>query len=503
MKAKDRRILKRLERKIEKRLRRDNYPDSDGPVMDVPNIHYEMSEKTRAIGCGAIGAFHDLCDRTGLVDSINEKVHVLKRHLPYHESDHVLNLAYNTLTDGKCLQDIKNNRNSEAFLDALGAERIPDSTTAGDFCRRFEEQDVDDLMEAINAIRLDVWRMTIPKCERDLAIIDVDGKIAETTGECKDGMDISYNGIWGYHPLLVSLRNTVEPLYLVNRSGNRPSHDGSIPWIDRATELTSKVFRNIVLCGDTDFSLTENFDRWTDSSVGFCFGYDAKENLVRKAEQLCERQWNPLVRRQKRPPAGKSRAKPANVKERIVEERGFTKKLLIEEHIAEFPYRPTKCKKDYRMVVLRKKVRITEGQKHLFDDIVYFFYVTNLQKRSADEVLFLNNDRCNQENLLKELANGLNAMRMPEGDLVSNWAYMVMTSLAWTLKAWFALHVWLRDDRKKLLKMGFRQFLNTVIRIPCQIIKGARQVRFRMLGWTEWTGTFLNTFERLRAMSYG
>jgi len=503
VKSKDRRILKKLEQKIEKRLDRNNNPDGNGPVMGAPNIHYEMSEKTRAIATGGIGAFHTLCDKSKLYDSINEKVHVLKRHLPYHEYDHVINIAYNTLTGGKCLQDIENNRNDEAFLDALGAERIPGSTTAGDFCRRFEQPDVEDLLEAINDSRLKVWKQTIPKRQRDLAIIDVDGKIAETTGECKEGMDISYDGIWGYHPLLVSLRNTGEPLYLVNRSGNRPSHDGSVPWIDRAIEFTRQVFRGTLLCGDTDFALTEHFDRWTDDSVGFAFGYDAMPNLVKKADQLGKREWEPMVRRQKRPPAGKSRAKPANVKERIVEERGYKNKQLIEEHIAEFSYRPSKCKQDYRMVVLRKKVRITEGQKHLFDDIVYFFYVTNLHDQKAEDVIFLNNDRCNQENLLKELANGLNAMRMPEGDLTSNWAYMVMSSLAWTLKAWFSLHVWLRSDREKLLRMGFRQFLNRVVRIPCQIIKGARQVRFRMLGWTEWTKTFLNTFQRLRAMNYG
>jgi hypothetical protein len=117
------------------------------------NIAYEMAEKIRAIDCGSIAAFHQLAGRTGLIRAIDEKLHVLKRHLPYHESDHVLNIAYNSLTGGNCLDDIELRRNDEAYMDALGAERIPDPTTAGDFTRRFSEQDVLDLMGAVNSIR--------------------------------------------------------------------------------------------------------------------------------------------------------------------------------------------------------------------------------------------------------------------------------------------------------------------------------------------------------------
>lgn len=503
MKNTDNNILCRRERRIQKRLARGNYPDHDGPVMQVPNIHYEMSEKTRAIGCGGIGAIHALCENSGLIHTINEQVNVLKRHLPYHESDHVLNIAYNSITGGRCLQDIELRRNDETYLDALGAVRIPDPTTAGDFSRRFTGPDVVALMEAINQTRLRVWRRTIPLRDRKEAIIDVDGMLAETTGECKEGMDIAYNGIWGYHPLIISLANTGEPLYLVNRSGNRPSHDGAVPWIDRAVELTGKVFDRTLLRGDTAFSLTEHFDRWSEAGVGFVFGYSAAANLVEIAEKLSEEQWVPLQRREKNPAVGQSRARPENVKEKIVERRGFKNLVLQEEHVAEFPYSPTKCRRTYRMVAVRKRIEVREGQTGLFEENRYFFYVTNIEDATPQEVVFLNNDRCNQENLLSELSSGLNAMRMPAGDLESNWAYMVMASLAWTLKAWFALHVWLRGDRSELLRMGFRQFLNSVIRIPCQIVRSGRQTIYRILGYTIWTRSFLSTFGRLRKMSYG
>ena len=79
-------------------------------------------------------------------------------------------------------------------------------------------------MDAINETRLRVWPQQPAEFFTE-AIIEADGTMVATDGECKQGMDIAYNGDWGYHPLVVSLANTGEPLFLVNRSGNRPSHE--------------------------------------------------------------------------------------------------------------------------------------------------------------------------------------------------------------------------------------------------------------------------------------
>lgn len=144
------------------------------------------------------------------------------------------------MLDGVRLQDIELRRNDEAFLDGLSAQRIPDPTTSGDFTRRFSEGDIMDLQDAINATRQRVWS----KQGRDFlreAFIDVDGTIAATTGECKGGMSLSYKGILGYAPLVVSLANTNEVLYLANRPGNVTSHEGCVQWIDRAIGLVAPM----------------------------------------------------------------------------------------------------------------------------------------------------------------------------------------------------------------------------------------------------------------------
>ncbi|MFQ5836027.1 MAG: IS1380 family transposase [bacterium] len=506
MKKKIAKKLKRRKQRIQYRLRNINWKEQNQPMLSARNIHYDIADRTRGLAYGGIGAIQLLARQTGLIKAIDDKLKLLKRHLPYHESDHVLNIAYNILCNGDCLEDIERLRNDEVYLDALGAQRIPDPTTAGDFCRRFSPGDVETLMDTINEVRLGVWR-TQPDQFFEEAVIDVDGVIAETTGECKEGMNISYKGTWGYHPLVVSLANTSEPLYLVNRSGNCTGSEGAAKYIDRAMDLCDTAsFSSILVRGDTDFSQTKHLDRWDSRGARFIFGINAMPNLIGIADNLPECLWRPLLRPAKYEVKTQPRARPSNVKERIVAEREYKNIRLQSEHVAEFAYRPTRCKKTYRMVVLRKNLSVERGEKVLFDDIRYFFYITNDYKSSPAEIVRSANGRCNQENLNEQLKNGVEAMRMPVDSLVSNWAYMVMASLAWTLKAWFALVLpekgrWkekYKSQKQAVLKMEFKKFRNAFIHLPSQIIKTGRKIVYRLLSWNHWLVVFFRGLKMLR-----
>ncbi|MEY8015719.1 IS1380 family transposase [Mycobacterium sp. HUMS_12744610] len=257
------------------------------PMLNTGVVRYEVGANIDATAFGGIAALHRLVTRLGLVERIDEDLQLLKVHLPYHESDHVLNLAYNVACGGTRLEDIERLRHDSAYMNALGAQLIPDPTTAGDFCRRFSRADVATLMEAINAVRPQLWAHRGRELLGPVAYLDVDGTIAPTYGQHKAGMDMSYKGIWGYAPLIVSLANTKEVLYLVNRPGNAPSHAGAAAWIDKAIDLVAPHAQRVCVRGDTDFSLTAHFDDWAQR-VDFVFGMDCNTALRSRAEALTE-----------------------------------------------------------------------------------------------------------------------------------------------------------------------------------------------------------------------
>jgi len=346
-------------------------------------------------------------------------------------------------------------------------------------------------MGIVNEARAQVWQRSDRDLTSEIARIDADGSIVPTTGECKQGMDLSFKGVWGYHPLLISLANTGEPLFIINRSGSRPSYEGAPAALDQAIDLCRRAgFADVLLRGDTDFTMTAHLDRWDAAGVRFVFGYDANPSFVARAENLHPGDFAELVRKANEQFAGK-RARQPRVKEQIVNERGYLNKRLLAEDTAEFEHRPTKAKRSYRIVVLRKLVEEERGQLSVGTDFRCFFYVTNDRALTQREVVAEANDRCNQENIIEQLKNGVRALHAPLNTLDANWAYMVIASLAWTFKAWFALLLPVaprcreqhQADQLRVLRMDFRSFLQRLILIPAQIVFQGRKLIIRLLAW--------------------
>jgi Transposase DDE domain group 1 len=499
-----RRNSARRRRKVQARHRQAGHWDERSePMLTSGKISYEIGGNVEATPFGGLFAMHRLVTRLGLVKAIDANLELLKIHLPYHESDHVLTLAYSVLCGGTRLEDVDRLRNDVPLMNGLGARLLPDPTTTGDFLRRFTEADLLTLMDAINSVRPKLWTGRGADLLGEVAYLDADGTIVPTAGELKQGMDISYKGIWGYAPLLVTLANTREVLYLVNRPGNAPSHLDAATWIDKAIAIVAPYAKRVCVRGDTDFALTANFDRWAET-VDFVLGTDNIAALRTRAEALDPSAWKRLQRAAPyETTTGKTRARRHNRKQEVVAQRGFVNLKLNYEDVAEFTYRPGKCQRAYRVVVVRKNISRAKGEETLIDEVRYFFYFTTYttDTHTPAQIVELANDRCDQENIVGQLKSGINALHAPVDDLHSNWAYMLIAALAWNIKSWHAIMMHRKQDRAAFTRMEFKRFLDTVIRIPAMVIARARAIVVRLLAYTVSVDRFFSawaTTERIR-----
>jgi len=506
VKTRVRQQLRWLQTRIEGRIARENSnrEDDGRPVLRGTGAVYEVADRIRAVASGGVALIHRMVQALGLDREIDDRVQLLKVHQPYHESDHVTNIAFNLLAGGECLEHLELLRNDENYLDMVGARRIPDPTTAGDFCRRFESaESIDALQAAINEARIRVWQAQ-PRDFFEHAIIDADGTLVDAS-DCTEGADFSRKG-FGFHPLVVTLANTQEVLFLENRPGPSQSHEGAAARLDQAVELVVRAgFRRITLRGDTDFSQTAFLDGWHDSRVRFVFGYAAYENLVERADSMAESAWS-LLEREGYEIKTAPRARPANTREECAVEREYRNIHLDEEHYSEFDYQPTKCEREYRMVVVRKRLSITKGQELLFPEVRYFFYITNRRDILAREVVRLANTRCDQERIIGQQKSDVRSLRAPLDNLHSNWAYMVIATLAWNLAKWLALLLpergrWKErhtSEKNAVLGMNFGTFVRAFMLVPAQVVRGARRVTLRLLAWNPWQRVFFRALDAIR-----
>lgn len=496
MHKKDTRIHRRQRRKL-RRLLRNRGQVSARPMLNDGAINYELGDRVQVLRHGGIGAIHRLAVNSGLAMSLDDSLSLLRFHKPYHESDHVLSICYNILCGGSSIEDLDLLRNDPSALRALGTERIPDPTTAGDFLRRFSRESISELQDAINAVRVGIWRMTRGLLSQD-AIIQIDATIQGTDATTKRGMDMGYTGVIGYSPLVVSLENTREPLYIENRPASTHSSVNASYWLEKSIALVKPHFKSVWLRGDTAYGLSEYFDRWHDDGVNFVLGYPAEHHLVERAEHTGA--WRTL-RRPIREPKTQSRARPENVRQNIVVEKGCKDFRTLGEKITEFDYVPSrhKCRHTYRVVVVKKDISVEKHQVCLFKEDRYFLYITNDRSMSAEEVVYFANKRCDHENDIEQLRNGVKAFTLPSNTLEANWAYMVIAALAWTLKAWFGLlaTAYSREESKRIVRMEFKRFLNEFVAVPAQIIRRAGKTTYRFVAYMAHAPTFFAVHRRV------
>ncbi len=472
------------------------------PVFRTRRLRVEIDRGSRATPYGGLALAHQLVQGLGLPQAIDQGVRLLKIYLPYHESDHLLTHAYNLFAGGTCIEDIVSLQDSEAFRDLVGAFRVPDPTTAGDFLRRFDATTLGFLQHVFDDTHEKVWA-ALPRAKRRVATVDLDSTIKPVYGECKEGADFSYTGKWSYHPLLISVAETNECLRLINRSGNRPSAEGSGEALDECLGRLTRHFRKVRVRGDTAFGGQETV-RVCDvyKNVEFAFGLNATANLVQMAENLSPRAFRPF--RSNVPaggPARKSRARRRHrrrTRRLRARARGYRTLRTVRQWVGEFRYRPTWADRDYRVVVRRQLVETSQGQEALFERYVYRFFLTDIEDMTPAELVRFAYGRCAQENTIEQLKNGIGAMAMPTGELVANAAFLMAGQLAWNLRAWLSLLALPKES----LHWEWKRFRHAFVYVAARVVHQARRVRVRITSSHRFAGPFLAASQRLDALVF-
>ena len=485
------------------------WPEHQGTVMRMPKLHVETERRVTVTRFGGLALVEQFCRRHGVAALIDEHVEVLKLHMPYHESDHVLAHALNLYLGGTCLEDMMVLQHDEAVLRMVGACRLPDPTTAGDFLRRFDTEQhpeaLTGLVHANNELQQRVWRKLSRRQrrrrKREWCVIDLDGHIKELYGVRKEGADFSYNGKWSYQPLIVSMASTGECLGVRNRPGNVRSGDGSDEVVDEVLEWTTDHFDNILVRGDSDFDrqglreVIEHHDSY------FAFVGRAHEGRPQQAVALPEDAYRPFLTRAERQRQRrqdehgyKPRRKKRNRRRERARQRHYKERLQTKQWIAETTYQPPGQPNIYRLVIRRKLIEHRKGQVHLFDDYEYAWVVTNLPDDfSAEDVIDHTYQRCDQENVIEQMGSGLATWRMPVAEFDGNSAWLEIARLAWNMAKWIAQLAL----PKEVVRWEWKRFRLHYVLVPAQLIKRARQMWVRLMGARSTTDPLLLAFDTL------
>jgi hypothetical protein len=464
-----------------------------GPVLRHPKLQLS-SEASDTTAYGGLALASGLVRSLGIAEDLDRELSLLASHRPFHESDHVLTHVYNLYVGGTCIEDIADLQTSEPVRRMLGADRIPDPTTAGDFLRRFDGDAVKTLDQVIDRAQEKVWKRRYGKRKAERAIVDLDSCVRPVYGDQKEGTDFTYKGSFGYHPLVISLAGTLECLRLINRSGNTASADGSESHLRELFPMLGRRFKQVIVRGDSAFAKQTIFDACEQAGHSFAVVSPQQQNFASLFGALPAEAWKPY--RQREPGEDrprKRRKRGPNRRRERARSRNKRDLQLKKQWIAEIPYRPERSERTYRLIARYQEIEEHE-QGHLFMLTRFRYVLSNLPPSvSAEEVVDLTYQRCDQENLIEQLQNGVAGMRMPTGGMLSNAAFGTCARLAHNLKPWLA-QLALPPET---MRWEWKRFRRAFVYCAARVVHTARQVHVRFADSHRFAGAILAAHARL------
>jgi hypothetical protein len=446
-----------------------------GREFRSPKLHARV-ESSESTALGGLALAVGLMARLRVAQSIDERVSLLHSRRPYHESDHVLIHVYNLFVGGSAIEDIADLQQSEPVRRMLGAARIPDPSTAGDFLRRFDRKSIAALDEAIDEAQERVWKRRYGNRKCALGIVDLDSHVRHVYGNQKEGADFTYKGGFGYHPLVISLAETQECLRLVNRSGNMASAEGAAQELENLVPMLSGRFEKVLVRGDSAFARQDIFDVCDENGLHFAMVSGVQQNFAALAESLDVSCWRPF-RGTEESPANerKTRRRGRNLRRLRARRRGKRDLKLAKQWLAEIDYTPAR-EKAYRLIIRKQRIEESE-QGELFELWRYRYVLTNLPRTvSTEEVVRQTYRRCDQENVIEQLQSGVAAMRMPTGGFLANYAHLVCARLAHNLKSWLAMTALPRE----VMRWEWKRFRKAFVYVAARVVRSARQNVLRL-----------------------
>jgi len=479
--------------------------------MTLPKVHPEVDQRAPMTLYGGLALLTAFVATFKVREEINDSLSLFKRWLPYSEADHVLALTVNLYVGGTCLEDQAELQQSEAVCRMLGACRLPDPTTAGDFLRRFDQQgpqSVAALTGVVDRLEEKVWDRLARRRARGrkmaLATVDLDGHIAANDSTTKQGADFAYDGRWGFQPRVISLAETGEVLALVNRPANGRSSDGVAEQLDLVLPRLKAHFRRVVVRGDSDFDRADI--RGACNRHGAYFAFVGRENRSQQRTRLAMEQpperWLPYQERTERQReergerAGsrKRKRKPDRRRERA-RERGYRELHQARQWVTELSYEPEAEDATYRLVIRRQLVEHRQGQVHMFDEYRYHFIVTDLPLEvTTGEVVDQTYRRCDQENLIEQLGTGVAAWRMPVAEYEGNSAWLQIARLAWNLGKWIAALALPAEASR----WEWKRYRRAFVEVAAWVIKTGRRVIMRLAGSHRYASQIVAALSRLQ-----
>lgn len=465
-----------------------------GPVFGHPKLHVEV-ESTDTTAMGGLALAAQLVARLGIAKLINGGLSLLRAHRPFHDSDHVLTHVYNLFVGGSAIEDIADLQHSEPVRRILGTDRIPDPSTAGDFLRRFDEQDIESLDGVIDEIHQRAWKQRWGRKKQKLGVIDVDSHVHHVYGNQKEGADFTYKGGFGYHPLVISIAGTQECLRLVNRSGNVTSADGAAKHLEDLVPMLKSRFKKVLVRGDSAFARQDIFDTCDANGMHFAMVSSTQKNFQELADGIKERHWQPFRAKEDQPSKKRRKRKRGkNLRSKRARERGKRDLKLEKQWIAEIDYQPARSERTYRLIVRRQRIE-ESNQGELFELWRYRYVLTNLPRsESTESAIRQTYRRCDQENVIEQLQSGVAAMGMPTGSLLANHAFLVCARLAQNFKAWLAMLA-LGDET---MRWEWKRFRKAFVYVAARVTTSGRSCVVRLASSHRFAEDFQRGIVRLQ-----